>query len=1042
MLATKAFSLYENVSPARLPASQYCVKWFAILLFTISALGIAIISAATPLFPPYFKTVTGTIRDAQGEPVAGASVTVKSKSTGTQTDMEGRFSIEAGEGDVLIVTAVGFTTQETVVTSSGNYTISLKRDVSELDQVVVVGYGTQKKVNLTGAVSYIGGDELAKRSAPNVQNLLQGKITGLQVTQSSGKPGDDNAQMRIRGVGSFSSAGSDPLILIDGVRGDMSALNPDDIESVSVLKDAASAAIYGARAANGVILVTTKRGKARDLTIQYHGNVQSQKATRLPDLVTNSADYMEYWNAANTRSSLPTYFTKTTIDAFRNNPNDPKYPNFNWVDHIFKTAYAQDHHLGVSGGNEKTTFNLGLGYFDQGGIISIYDLKKYNLLLSVDNKVKNWISIGGNVQLTKRDMQQDNFGDNDYVMSAYSGPNYTPTMTLPDGTTGYVARYSSSIGEWTVRNPDALIASGFRKININDVRTQVYADIKLSKDLTWYTKGAVGFTDYFNKRFEHAVNNYYFDDGSYAHNNAVWQQGVREQMSQTFETTLYSTLDYRKTFAKVHNLDVLLGYNQESNNYRVMNGSKITFPTDNISELNAGGALGQTTGGTANEWAIQSFFGRLNYDFKGKYLFEANARYDGTSRIAPETRWGFFPSLSAGWRISEESFLRDANWTDNLKLRASWGQLGNQNVGLYPYQNVLDNTSYPFVSLDPGVQLTRLVDRTLKWETTTVTDFGIDYSLQNGLISFTADWFDKITDGILYQIPIPASIGLSAPTVNYGKMKNTGWEFEVGHRNKIGEVAYNVNFNFSTFKNKVLSVKSPSYGNRIIKEGLPFNAYYLIEMEGIFQSPDEIDKAPTHPFNPKPGDLRFRDANQDGVIDSKDRVVVDGAYAKFYYGGSLNLSWKNFDFTAFLQGVEGTKVYMGGAYMAWGLAPFVQGSPPTKDFVKKMWTPENHSNTTPAMFEQQYKPNNGTPNTYWLLDASYLRLKNVVLSYGFPAGIARKIGLRSLRAYVSGDNVITITKYPGSDPERSCDGCRFSIYPQITTYTVGVKASL
>lgn len=989
-----------------------------------------------------FRTITGIVKDSNGDPVQGASVKVKGKSGGTQTDITGKFSIDAQEKDVLEISAVGLKAIEIVVSGENLYNITMDRDVSELEQVVVVGYGTQKKINLTGAVSSIGGEELAKRSAPNVQNLLQGKVTGLQVTQSSGKPGDDNAQMRIRGVGTFSSAGSDPLVLIDGVRGDMTALNPDDIEAVSVLKDAASAAIYGARAANGVILVTTKRGKSRDLTIQYHGNVQTQKATRLPELVTNSADYMQYWNDANTRSGLPKYFSQETIDAFRNNPNDPKYPNFNWVDHVFKSATAQDHHLGISGGNEKTTFNLGLGYYGQGGVVSIYDLKKYNLLLSVNTKVKDWISIGGNVQLTKRDIQQDNFGDNDYVMSAFSGPNYTPTMTLPDGTTGYVARYSSSIGEWTVRNPDALIASGFRKININDVRTQVYVDIKLTKDLTWSTKGAVGLTDYFNKRFEHAVNNYYFDNGSFAHNNAVWQQGVREQMSQTFETTMYSTLNYKKSFADIHNINVLLGYNQESNYYRVMNGSKITFPTDNISELDAGAALGQSTGGSANEWAIQSFFGRLNYDFKGKYLFEANARYDGTSRIAPETRWGFFPSLSAGWRISEESFLRNAAWTDNLKLRASWGQLGNQNVGLYPYQSVLSNTSYPFSSLNPGVQLTRLTDRNLKWETTTVTDFGIDYSLKSGLISFTADWFNKVTDGILYQIPIPASIGLSAPTVNYGKMKNTGWEFEISHRNKIGEVSYDVSFNLSTFKNKVLSVKSPSYGNRIVKEGLPFNAYYLIEMDGIFQSQEEIDKAPTHPFNPKPGDLRFKDANGDGVIDAKDRVVVDGAYANFYYGGSLNLSWKNFDFTAFLQGVEGTKVFMGGGYMAWGLAPFVQGSPPTKDFVNKMWTPENHSNTTPAMFEQQYKPNNGTPNTYWLLNSSYLRLKNVVLSYGFPTALAHKIGLKSLRAYVSGDNVITKTKYPGSDPERSCDGCRFSIYPQITTYTVGVKAAL
>ncbi|MCC7524694.1 MAG: TonB-dependent receptor [Chitinophagaceae bacterium] len=1040
MLATKDCSLHENLLSARLSVSQYCVKWFAIL-FAIAAMGIPCITAATPLLPSYFKTVTGTVTDANGGAVAGASVTIRNKTTGTQTDAEGKFSIEANEGDVLVVTAVGFIAQEITIAGGTNYSVELTRDVSELDQVVVVGYGTQKKENLTGAVSYIGGSELTKRPVANVQNLLQGKVSGLQVTQSSGKPGDDNSEMRIRGLGTFSSAGSNPLILVDGVMGDMSNLNPDDIESVSVLKDAASASIYGARAANGVILVTTKKGKAGDLSIQYRGNFLAQKATRLPKLLTNSADYMEYWNEANKRSGLTQYFSDATINAFRSSNDPVKYPNFNWADHVFNTGYGQNHHVSISGGSEKTQFNLSVGYLDQDGIISIYNTKRYNLLFSLDTKVKDWITIGGNMRMTKEDNRQDNFGDNDFVMSAYSAPNYTPTMTLPDGTTGYVARYSQSIGEWTVRNPDALLASGFRKINTYDIGAQLYADVKLSRNLSWFTKGAGGFVNIFNKRFEHAVNNYYFDNGSFAHNNGVWQEGVRDLMSQNFLTTFYSTLNYTKSFGS-HGLKVLLGYNQEANYYRELYGSKITFPTTTLSELNAGAALGQSTAGTANEWAIQSFFGRINYDYQGKYLFEANARYDGTSRIAPDQRWGFFPSVSAGWRISEESFLRDANWTDNLKLRASWGQLGNQNIGLYPYQDMLSNTSYPFGSLDPGVQLTALRDKKLRWETTTVLDFGIDYSLKNGLFSLTVDWYNKVTDDILYQIPVPASVGLSAPTINYGKMKNTGWEFEVGHRNNIGAVSYNLNFNFSTFKNEVLSIKSPSYGTTIISEGLPFQSFYLIEMDGIFQSQDEIDKAPKHPFNPKPGDLRFRDANNDGVIDSKDRVVVDGAYAKFYYGGSLNLSWKGFDFTAFLQGVEGNKLYVGGMHRAWGFIPFAQGSPPTLDFVKNMWTPDRHSNTTPAIFEQSYKPNNGTPNTYWLLDASYLRLKNVSLGYRFPSSIANSIGLKGLQLYISGDNLITVTKYPGADPERSCTGCRFSVYPQVTTYTAGVKATL
>lgn len=1038
MLQTKTHSLNRMLRPfqqSNIAAILKCFPLLMLLLFMIPSVSLA----GNYYEDAAAKKITGTVRDGQGNPLPGVTIKAKSKSGGVQTDPSGRFSIDVEDNDVLQITAVGYKQLEVPVDGRTDYDISLEQDFSEMQQVVVVGYGTQKKVNLTGSVAQIGGEELMKRPAPNVQNLLQGKVTGLQVTQGSGKPGSDGAELRIRGMGSFGGSSS-PLVLIDGVRGDMMSLNPDDVESVSVLKDAASAAIYGARAANGVILVTTKRGKARDLTIQYHGNVQAQHATRLPKLLTNSADYMMYWNQANERSGIAPYFSQATIDAFRNSNDETKYPNFDWVDHVFRTGIAQNHHLSVSGGSEKTSYNLSAGYLGQDGIMSVYDFKRYNFLLSMDSKIKPWLKFGGTVQFTKRDIREDNFGDNDYVMSAYSAPNYTPTMTLPDGTTGYVARYSSSIGEWTVRNPDALNASGYRKINSYNMRPQLYTEVKLTNDLTWYTKGALDFTSGFNKRFEHPVDNYYFEDGSYAHNNSVWQQGVRDQMSQNFETTLYSTLNYIKSFGD-HSINVLGGYNQETNYYRQLNGSRIEFPTDAMAELNAGASLAQSTGGYASEWAIQSFFGRLAYDFQSKYLLEANIRRDGTSRIAPEHRWGSFPSVSAAWRISEERFMQSVTWLDNLKLRTSWGKLGNQEIGLYPYQDVLQTTSYPFDGLEAGMRLNALKDRTLKWETTKVLDFGVDLSIRNGLFTLTADWFNKITSDILATIPIPASIGLDAPVINYGKMGNKGWEFEVGHRNRIGEVAYGVNFNLTTVKNKVLEVPSTVYNsNKIIQKGLPYNEHHLILWDGIFQSQDEIDKSAEHPFNPKPGDLKYKDVNNDGVINADDRVVVSGAYPKFYYGGTINFEWQGFDLTAFFQGIEGFKYYAGGG--GWGFTPYMQGTAPTLDFIKNMWTPERPSNTTPAIYHYQYRPNTGTASTYWLLDASYVRLKNLAIGYTFKRNLTQKIGLNGLRIYASGDNLVTITDYPGADPERTCTGCRFSVYPQVTTYTVGVKATL
>ena len=993
-------------------------------------------------------TITGTVTDS-GEPLPGVSIRVKNTPTGTATDVNGRYTLTVpSEEAVLVFSFIGYATQELPVGNRRVIDLELAEDTRQIEEVVVVGYGTQKKINLTGSVASVSDTELTKRPAPSVQNLLQGKVSGMQINQSGGTPGLDNGTIRIRGVGTFSSAGSDPLVLVDGVQGSLANVDPDNIESVSVLKDAASAAIYGARAANGVILVTTKRGNAKEISVEYHVTLEAQKATMLPDLLYNSADYMMYWNEANARSGFAQYFSQAEIDAFRNNPNDPvHYPNFNWTDYMFKTAFSHNHHLSVSGGNEKTTFNLSIGFFDQDGITrGPYEFKRYNMLLSVDTKVTDWLTVGGNIQGSKREISQDIQGkDNEtyWIMHIFGpGPNYTPTMTLPDGSTGYVARYSNNIGEWTVRNPMAIIAAGINTRDIYTVRPQLYANVKFMDGLNWYTKFATNFDYEFRKNHEYPIDCYYFNDGTFSHNNSPSTLGVRNNMYTTLLTTLYSTLNYQKTFADAHSVGAMLGYSQESSYSRELAGSRTYFPTESLSELNAGSSLNQSTGGTASEWAIQSLFGRINYDYLGKYLIEANFRYDGTSRIAPDTRWGLFPSFSGAWRISEEGFMKDVKWLNNLKLRASWGELGNQNVGTYPYQDVLSTTSYPFGTLESGVRPTRLVDKTLSWETTTVTDFGVDLNVKNGLFSMTVDWYKKLTDGILYQIPIPASVGLSAPTVNGGQMQNIGWDFEVGHAYHIGEVNYNVNLNLSTYKNKVLSIISPTLGNNIVQEGLPYNAWYFVEWEGIFQNQAEIDNSPIHPFNPKPGDLKYKDQNGDGRINADDRVVVDGYYPKFYYGGSFDFFWRNFDLSIFFQGVAGTRNYLGGMHRAWGYAPFAQGSPPTMDFVKNHWTGDGSTNKYPAMFEQTYNPMNGTANTWWLLDNSYMRLKNLRFGYNFPTAWANRIGLKGLQVYLTGDNLLTFTSYPGLDPEKSSLGSGYSTYPNISTYAFGLKVKL
>ena len=997
--------------------------------------------------------IRGKVLDEDGQPLAGASVTNKKSKNSGVTNAQGVFTLNASAGDVILISFVGYETREVRITSENltnsglTLNVSLAPSETSLEEVVInKGYYSETQRLTTGSVSTVGAQELIKRPVPNVQNLLQGKVAGLQIVQASSMPGDEGNEISLRGKGTFSGVGSTPLVLIDGISGDMSNLDPNDVESISVLRDAASSAIYGARAANGVIVVTTKKGKATALTIEYHGNIQAQQATMLPKLVTNSAEYMELWNEAKIREGAVPYFTQTEIDNYRNSTDRVKYPNFNWIEDQFHSAVVQNHHLNINGGNENTHFNMSLGYLDQGGIVSIFDFKKYNARLSVDSKVNKWITIGGQVLMVKKDIVRSSFETAPvftYPEASWTtyaqAPLYTPTMTLPDGTTGYVGRYSRSIAEWTVRNPEAEAASGSYSENRHSVASQFYVDIKLHDNLTWLTKGAVSYDEVFSKLHETPVDNYYFVDSTYAHNNYTWHLGVTDNFSTNLLTTLYSTLNFHKVFNKIHNVTVLAGYNQESNFFRQLGGVRINFPSNSLRELNAGAALDQSNSGTANEWAIQSYFGRLAYNFKSKYLFEANARYDGTSRIAPDTRWGLFPSVSAAWRVSEESFVRN-NWLTNMKIRASWGQLGNQNIGLYPYQDLLAITSYPFNGLNPGAILTNLVDKTLKWETTTITDFGVDIDINNGLFTATVDWYNKITDGILYQVPIPMSVGLAAPTINFGKMKNTGWDFVLGHRHNIGQIKYGVTGVVSTFKNEVISIKTPSYGDyTIIKEGIPFGSFYLIEWEGIFQNQGEIDKSPKHPFDPKPGDLKFKDQNNDGIIDAEDRVVVPGAFPKFNYSGTIDLAWKNFNLSAFFLGVVGQKFYHTGLGV---IVPYSQGSPPTLDFVKNRWTGEGSTNKYPAIFTSLSQPQIGTGSTFWLLNSSYLRLKNLNIGYQFPQNISRKIGMKDVRVYVSGDNLLTFTKYPETDPERVSGNGFGTAYPQVTIYTFGIRVRL
>lgn len=991
------------------------------------------------------RMIKGTVTNDAGELLGGVTVQLKGSNTIVTTAQDGSFSIDVPDGAVtLMFSYIGMQSQEVNVRDNGPIRIALKVENNTLSDVVVVGYGTQKKVNLTGSVATVSSKTLLERPATNAANLLQGRITGLQVIQPTASPGRDDPQFQIRGLGSF-GASSNPLILVDGILGSITNLNPNDIESVSVLKDAASAAIYGSRAANGVILVTTKRGRKGEPLLEYRIDVGSHTATRLPDFIYNSVEYMTMYNAAKERVGLPALYTQEQIDAYKNPTDKAQYPDFNWSDHYFNPATVINHNLRFSGGNEKTNYSISLGYLDQDGVLPSFNYKRYNAIINLNTQVNKRIRVGTIINMVKKNITEPRFTNSDIVLLVYQGaPNYTPF--LPDGS-GRVARYAYA-GEGHNRSPETDLHPGnYQYSNSHAINAQGYIDVNIIKGLVWQVKGGLNYNGDTYKSHQQVVQQYAFikpagaDDFPYVDDGGK-SGGVTDRYSQNLLPSLYSTLTYDKTFGKYHTLKVLGGYEQQSFKTQFLQGARLNFPTPGLAEINAGSPVGQSLSGTSTEWALRSYFGRVNYDYMGKYLLEANIRYDGSSRIAEDNRWGAFPSLSAGWRISEENFIQNnVSWIDDLKLRASLGTLGNQEIGLYPYQDILNLSEYPYGStLQASTILTRLTDKNIKWESTRVLNFGVDLDIYKGLFGVTFDWFKKNTYDILTTQPVPGSLGLSGPVTNDGKLQNIGWEAQLRHANQVGDFSYSAYFLFSTFKNKLLKIRTPTKG--VNEVGLPYGSYYMYEWIGIFQSQDDIDKSPDQPFfPPRPGDLKIKDQNGDAVVNAEDRKTVKGIFPDFTYSFGFTAAWKGFALSAFFQGTQGNKMPLNG----WGIDPFIQGTPPTAKF-RDAWSPTNPSNTVPAIYESwTYGGVSAYPSTYYLQDASYLRLKNVNLSYALPKRIADKIWSKGLTVYVSGDNLLTFTKFEGADPETlSRTGStiggwgRYAQFPQVRIINFGI----
>jgi len=995
--------------------------------------------------------IRGTITDENNKPLAGVSVAVKGSQKGTTTDANGNYTIQLPEsGGVLVISYVGYTVIEAGVKKSGVLNFGLKPKEAKNEEVIVVGYGTQRKSQVIGSIASLTGEVLSKRSSPQLLQSLAGQMPGVTVIQRSGQPGAIGASIQIRGVGSF-GAGTDPLILVDGIPStSINNIDPNDIESVSVLKDASSAAIYGARAANGVILVTTKIGKQGKLGIGYTGYVGIQKPTTLPKYV-NSAEYATLINEAQ-----PGSYTDVQIAKFKDGSDPDNYPNTNWFKTVLKNQAAQTgHNISITNGNEKSQYLLSMGYLNQDGIIAKNNLQRYNVRF---NLVSN---LAKNLRLTTRISAIQSY-DNE---PASPGPGSTANNTTQDIITG-VVRYSPN---YVVKKSDGSYGLGIDNVGTplsalesasfyKDISTNLESSLRLDFTVVPGLKlSAVGSYSQINKH-----STLFRGTQVLTPTITVRPSSLNEAQFNSNYRTLQLLAEYKKQIYK-HEFTLLVGHAYEYSHYDSLSAYRTNLPSNDITVLSVGDASTQTNTGAAAEWAIESYFARLQYSFDKKYLVEGTVRRDGSSRFPSTQKYGTFPSIGVGWRISQENFLRNKiTWLDELKLKASYGTLGNQNIGNYPYQNLL-NTSHNYAfgnTISTGVGRDVLVDNSLHWESTRTKDLGIDVSVFKQKLSFSATYFDKYTYDILVSPSTSVSqvLGVAVGVQNSGKLSNRGWEFTVNHQNNIGAFSYNIGTNFSIINNKVLDL---GVGNIIQPNGLvgngstlfvgqPLNVYYGYVADKIYKDVADVTaytatakQTAVNP-SPQPGDIRYKDiggpdGKTDGVVNATyDRTILGNQIPKYTYGVNLGGKYKGFDLSILLQGISGVSGYLDN-YAGWA---FFNTASIQRWQADGRWTTSN-PNPNAIYPRLQLISNQGIPNTatssFWVLNGAYIRIKNLQLGYSLPASLAKKMGVESVRFNLSAENLATFSHYrKGWDPEVNSGG---AYYPLLTNYTFGANVN-
>ncbi len=1024
------------------PINQRFSKLFMSLLVLVVTLGLT--HAAQ-------QPIKGRVVDEQGLPLAGATVELKGGTQKTSTDNDGLFTISASTGDLLLVSFIGYVPQEISVSNSATVSVNLQPSANDLEEVVVVGYTSQRRTDISGAVGSVDMAAATKRRVPDIGQMLQGQVAGVQVSQATGAPGDP-IDIRIRGMGTIGS--NDPLYIIDGVPStNFTFINPQDIESMNVLKDASAAAMYGARAAAGVVVITTKQGKSgkTSLDINYFNGIQ-----RVADLPTmlNSQQYLntleQAWTNAGYSATNPYIAEKGRTDL----------ANTNWLDELFEAGHSQNVQLTASGGNEKTRFLLSGGYYRQNGIV-VFDNDKYerlNFRSNINSDLTERLRIGTNLQLSYEQRNPlSSRGDapgiirhallRPPVLSVHKDPS-DPTYTVDDPFTDLpfyqgVGADQRSAYELT-SNPIAL--AYFTDNTRSQFKTfgNVFAefDVLRDKSLKFKTNFGVDLNFNHNKAF---FRNFGDDDGGGNDTDkGLGRQNrpntLSEDRGDDFTFTWNNTLSYDKNFGGKHTLNALAGTEFIRFTGSSINASRSRFEyeDDAFRYIDLGGTeLDLWNGGIGSEWALFSLFGTATYVYDGRYLLTANLRADASSRFGQNNQWGYFPSVSAGWVISREAFMRDVDWLSNLKLRVSTGSLGNQaSLGNYDYMTLYRKEGDNFV-------VARYGNADLRWESTTQHNVGLDAGFFNNRLTLTADYFIKQTKDILLPISLPSLGGDVDPTViNAGEVRNAGFEFGAGYRNTTsGGFSYAINANLATLTNEVEKLHSnlPYISGTVSRTqvGHALDAYYGFIMEGIYQNMAEIEQHLSGTTNPSavPGDIRFKDLNGDGIINDVDRTFIGSPIPDLTYGVNLSGAWKGFDLAILVQGVSGVDRYNDAKkILDYDTRPFNYTTA-----VLGAWNGEGSTNSIPRV---TFTDNGSSRiSSIFVEDASYMRLKNVELGYSFGSLLQQaNWGVQNIRLYASGQNLFTHTKYTGLDPE-STDLMDMGTYPLSRAFLFGINVT-